>query len=249
MPLYTQTEFTPDAVRPVECLKEGWEVIKEQYWTFVGLILVALLIGNLAPLGILMAPMMCGIYLALLQRMRGQRVEFEVVFKGFDFFGAGVIAMLLHLVPVLLVLIPFAVAFLLAFVLMLPHSSTAQTVPASSVGFIAVSFILLLTMAALLMAVSVVFTFAYPLIVEKGLSGVEAVKLSTKAGLANFQGLLALLLLNALLGLGGVLCCCVGLFLVLPVTFAATACAYRQAFGPGTARILRAESLIKGRMH
>ena len=79
MPLYIYTDihsdFTPNAVQPIECLKAGWELIKDQYWLFMGVTLVALLIGQLAPFGILMAPMMCGIYLVLFQRLLGRQVE------------------------------------------------------------------------------------------------------------------------------------------------------------------------------
>ena len=54
-----------NAVQPVECIKAGWELIKSQYWLFVGMTVVGIIIGSVVPLGILMGPMMCGIYLAL----------------------------------------------------------------------------------------------------------------------------------------------------------------------------------------
>jgi uncharacterized membrane protein len=57
------------------------------------------------------------------------------------------------------------------------------------------------------------------------------VKLSIKAGMANFWQLLGMLLLNGLLSLVGVLFCYVGAFLVLPIGFAAIATAYEQVFG------------------
>jgi uncharacterized membrane protein len=59
------------------------------------------------------------------------------------------------------------------------------------------------------------------------------VKLSIRAGLANFWRLLGLLLLNGLMGFGGVLLCYVGVFLVLPISFAAIAMAYESVFGLG----------------
>ena len=134
MPLYIQTDFTPDAVRPVECLTEGWELIKDEFWLFVGIALVAILIGNLAPLGILMAPMMCGVYLAVFRRMRGERVEFDTLFKGFDYFGEAVIAMLLHLIPVFLIFVPFGALFFLANILLLTGSPDAGPNPAGAGG-------------------------------------------------------------------------------------------------------------------
>jgi hypothetical protein len=234
MPLYVHTEFTPNAVQPIVCLTEAWDTIKDQYWLFVGITLVALLIGNLAPLGILMAPMMCGIYLAIFLRMRGQRVEFDSLFKGFDYFGDSLIAMLIHVLPVVVVIIAFGAVFVFAGMLMVPPAG-AEPDPARVGGFIILIFVLSLVMVLILIVVGVVFTFAFPLIVERKMTGIEAAKLSMKAGLANFWGLLGLLLLNALLGLVGALFCYVGAILFLPLSFTATACAYRQVFGLGNA--------------
>jgi uncharacterized membrane protein len=228
MPHYVYSDFRPNAVRPVECLKAGWELIKDQYWLFMGVCLVAILMGQLAPLGILMAPMMCGVYIVALEKMRGHQVEFSLLFKGFDFFGESLIALLLHLIPALVVLAPFVGIMFLGFILAMPDSRGGDPAIAP---LIAVAIICSLTLLAILILISVLFTFAYPLIVDRKLSGVEAVKLSMKAGMANFWGLLGLLLLNVLLGFVGALFCYIGAILVLPVGFAANACAYREVFG------------------
>src|SRR4051794_2927320 len=106
MPLYIQTEFTAQAVRPMECIKAGWDLIKNDYWLFFGISLVAILIGQLAPVGVLMAPMMCGVYFVLFQRLRGEAIEFGDVFKGFDYLGQSLIALLAHMIPTLAILIP-----------------------------------------------------------------------------------------------------------------------------------------------
>jgi len=72
--------------------------------------------------------------------------------------------------------------------------------------------------------------FGFPLIADRKLSGVDAVKLSIKAGKANFSGILLLLLLNAALGLVGVLACYVGVFFLMPISMASYAVAYRKVF-------------------
>ncbi|MGI8835753.1 MAG: hypothetical protein ACR2H4_03840 [Pyrinomonadaceae bacterium] len=51
-------EFRRKAVEPVECIKAGWSLIRDQYWLFVGLTAVGFLIGSFVPLGILLGPMM-----------------------------------------------------------------------------------------------------------------------------------------------------------------------------------------------
>jgi uncharacterized membrane protein len=83
----------------------------------------------------------------------------------------------------------------------------------------------------LIMIISVGFTFAYPLIVDRRLGGLDAVKLSFKAGMANFWRLLGMLLLNGVMVTVGMAFCIVGMFLALPITYAAIAAAYEQVFG------------------
>jgi uncharacterized membrane protein len=105
--------------------------------------------------------------------------------------------------------------------------------PSTLYTFFGVVIVLGLIMMILIIGLSVIFMFSYPLIVDRKMSGLDAVKLSARGALANFWSLLGLLLLNGLLGFGGLLLCYVGLFLVLPVTFAAVAVAYEQVFGLG----------------
>ena len=42
--------FRRNAVEPMQCIKGGWELIQKHYWLFVGMTLVALLIGSAVPL-------------------------------------------------------------------------------------------------------------------------------------------------------------------------------------------------------
>src|SRR3990172_4452260 len=99
----TAVSFNRNAVEPLRCIREGWALIKDQYWLFVGMSVVGLLIGSVVPFGILLGPMMCGIYLSLFQRRRGGPVEFGNLFKGFDYFGESIVATLLHMIPVFVI--------------------------------------------------------------------------------------------------------------------------------------------------
>ena len=113
-----QITFNRNAVRPVECLKGGWELIKNQYWLILAMCIIAQMIA--AALGILMGPMMCGLYLTFFMMRRRQPIEFGTVFKGFDYLAQGIIATLIHAVPVLVIVVPayilFYVFFLVAMV-------------------------------------------------------------------------------------------------------------------------------------
>src|SRR5262245_3834677 len=108
--------FQRHAVEPMECIKAGWARVKDQYWLFVGMCLVGVLIGSAVPMGILMGPMICGMFLAFFNKRRGQPIEFGTLFKGFDYFGPSVIATLLHVLPILVVLVPAYILFYLGFI-------------------------------------------------------------------------------------------------------------------------------------
>lgn len=222
-------DFRPKAVEPVACIKAGWELIRSQYWLFVGIGFVGMVIGMVVPFGILLGPMMCGIYLALFKTKRGQPVEFSDLFKGFDYFGDSLIATLLHMVPMLVIFVPSYIIFYIGLFLIMPRNGEPD--PSALFSFFGLFALFWLVMMVLLILVSVGFTFAYPLIVDRRLSGLNAVKLSIRAGMANFWPLLGMLLLNGLMSFVGVLFCYVGAFLVLPIGFAAIATAYEQVFG------------------
>jgi uncharacterized membrane protein len=232
---FNQIEFKRNAVQPIECIKAGFEVIKQQYWLFVGMCAVGIIIGAVVPLGIVMGPMMCGLYLALFMTMRRQPIEFGTLFKGFDYFGDAVIATLIHIVPLILILVPTYLVivglYLGMFLTLL--TGNANLTPLAILGFVGAFLVLWLVVMVLVIVVSILFAFTYPLIVDRRLSGINAVKLSMRAGLANFWGLLAMMFLTTLLNTVGILFCYVGAFLVLPIGFAALAVAYERVFGLG----------------
>ena len=96
--------------------------------------------------------------------------------------------------------------------------------------FLGFELVFVVVILAVSIAVNIFFMFAFPLIADRGLSGLDAVKLSIKAGKANFGGILRLTLLNAALGILGVLACYVGVFFLMPISFASYAVAYRRVF-------------------
>lgn len=226
------TPFKLGVVQPIYCLKTGWSLVRDQYWLFVGMAFVAFFLGGLVPFGIILGPMMCGIYLALFRRRRGEMVEFGTLFKGFDYFGESVVATLIHYVPIVIIIIPFYIVLYVGLFLIMPRQG-GELEPSSLFGFFAVLVVFGLIMMVLIILLSVICTFSYPLIVDRKMSGLDAVKLSARGALASFWPLLGLLLLNGLIGFAGVLLCYVGVFLALPVTFAAIAVAYEQVFGLG----------------
>jgi len=219
------SEFRAGAVSPVECLKAGWATIKDSYWLFLGMTLLAMLIGGAIPI-VLIGPMMCGLYMCLLGKMRGEQVPFDRLFKGFDYFVPGLVAAAIQTLPVLIIVLA-ADAIFIAFTFSVVPLKLKEEPPA--VFWVALSLFVLIAIAVSLI-IQALFLFAYPLIVDRKLSGWEAIKTSYRAATKNLGGILGLIFLNAGLGILGVLACYVGVFFVMPVTFASYAAAYRQVF-------------------
>lgn len=223
--------FRRNVVEPVSCIKGGWELIRSQYWLFVGMTLIGLLIGGAVPI-VLMGPMMCGLNLALLKTRRGEPIEFGTLFKGFDYFGQAVIAAVLHTIPVIVIVVPAYILFyVFMFVGIAASGSNGDPNPAALFGVMAMFGIFWLVVVAIIIIISIGFIFVYPLIVDRKLSAIDAIKLSFRAALSNFWRLLGMVLLTSLMSTVGVLACYVGAFLVMPIGYAAIAKAYEQVFG------------------
>jgi len=222
--------FGKRAVRPLICFKLGWSLIRDQYWIMVGVTLIGMLIGSLVPMGIVLGPMMCGIYLCMFSKMRGEKVSFDLLFKGFDFFAESLIATLIMIVPIILCLVPLYVVMILAMTMGAAGKCPADPSRVLS-ALIPILVVVMIFFFLFALAIGVFFIFAYPLIADRKISGISAIKTSARAAWANLGGLTALLLLNMALGLIGMCCCYIGAIFIMPVGFAALAFAYRQVFG------------------
>jgi hypothetical protein len=232
IPAMESIPFSRADISPVAYLSEAWARVKDRYWLFLGITAVGLLLGSAAPLGLLLGPMMCGIYLCYRELALGRPVAFDRLFKGFDHFSEAFIASLLMLAASLVLILPVMVAvFLMVFMGVLGgiagHGAEGG---AAFLGcFLFAGIMLLVVLGSAL--IGVFFTFTYPLIMDRGMTGLEAVKLSFRAARANLGGLLLLALVNALLSFAGLLCCYVGALLVLPLTLGTHWICYERVFG------------------
>ncbi len=222
--------FRRNAVEPMECIKGGWELIKNQYWLFVGMTLVGILIGSAVPI-ILMGPMMCGLNLAFFKTRRGEAIEFGTLFKGFDYFGQSLIATLIHTIPIIVIVVPAYILFYVSIFVSMAAQGGDEPNPAALFGVMAMFGVFWLVVVVIIIIISIAFTFVFPLIVDRKLQALDAVKLSFRAAMANFWRLLGMMLLTWLMSFVGVLACYVGAFLVMPIAYAAIAKAYEQVFG------------------
>jgi uncharacterized membrane protein len=224
-------EFNRGVVRPVECLREGWRLIKNDYWLFLGICFVGAFIGQAAPLGLLAGPMMCGIEICMLRRMRGLPVTFDKLFRGFDYFVPSLVAHLVSLGLMLPLIILFYIGFGASFLIFIPAAQNdGPPDPIFIWAFVGAQAVLTVVFMTAIMIVATLFLFAYPLIVDRELPAMQAIRTSARAVWANFGGMMGLILLFTLMSLAGVLACYVGAILVMPIGYAAIAVAYRQVF-------------------
>jgi uncharacterized membrane protein len=227
------------AVRPWTCLSEGWQLIKDDYWLFLGIAFVGIFIAQIVPFAILVGPAMCGIHICMLRRERGIPVRFELLFDGFHYFFNSLIATLIIAVPeviigvlIWLMMHVAAAGFVIFVVGPNPPNPNAPQLPDPEVGIAmmvggAAAIAILIVLAILVQ----VFTFfTYPLIVDKELSGWDAIRVSCWAARANFGGLVGVVLLQIALSLVGVALCCIGGFFIVPLDLAIVAIAYRHVF-------------------
>lgn len=230
MPNPSQIPYQANAVQPVECIKGGWNLIKERYWLIFGMVLVGLMIASAVPFGILLGPMMCGLHLAFLSLRRGHPIEFGTLFKGFEHFGQSVVATLIQVIPIMAIIIPAYILFYVFFLVAIMAQGNEPN-GLAMMGVFVMIMVFWLVVVFIVMIISIGFTFVYPLIVDRGLTGFDAVKLSFRAAMANFWRLLGLMFLSFLLNLAGVLLCVIGVYLLMPIGYAAIAVAYEQVFG------------------
>lgn len=230
-------EFNHAAIRPLACLSDGWRILRGEYWLFVAIVFVGIFVGSMAPMGLLIAPAMCGIHLCFLRRERDLPVRFEMLFDGFNYFLQSLIATLVITAPMMIIFfVGYMAAELALFgfmILLIPPPQPGQPPPPDpEIGMImavggCTVFLICVGIGLVLQTLTI---FVYPLIVDRELPGFQAVKLSCQAALANVWGILGLLLLRLALDIATSLVCCVGPILFMPLDLAMIAIAYRQVF-------------------
>jgi len=185
------------------CISRSWQLVKSDFWSIVGVTLVAMLVtiaagaipfvGSIASL-LLTGVITGGMYGFFLRKIRGQEASLGDLFAGFN--GARFLPLML---TGLLVSVLTVVGFLCC---ILPG-----------------------------IYLSVAWNLAIPLAFDKGLSPWEAMETSRKVLTRHWWLFLALGLLCTLIGIVGFLACIIGVFVAIPVCVGAVAYAYEDVFG------------------
>ena len=238
----SQIESYTGAVNATECIGNGWNLIKQNYWMFFGIAVVGFLI--LFVLGciplisliagpILSGPIFVGIYYALLKQMRGERVEFGMLFQGFNSFVQAMLVSLVASSPIIVIQIEqlFNNVGNIAMQIMANKGGRDSGPNPLLMGMSIAVFIVIMVLLLVAIVVQISLFFALPLLADhEGLSAMDAMKLSLKAAWSNIGGLILLGILEFLILFAGTLALCFGVLFVLPLIYAANAFAYRQVF-------------------
>jgi len=230
-------QFIPGAIDAGGCVSNAWNLLKQNYGMYLGIALIALILTGCIPcLNIfLMGPVMGGVAFVILRDMRGQPVDFGMMFKGFEKF-----------VPLMVIGVIQSIPGVIAQVvrlslnlgqLGLDGSRNGQFLQASdrdavlAGGFAIFAVVIGIAFAIFAIIWWAVMFFAIPLAMENDLGPVAANKMSARAATSNIGGLIVLMIFQILIALLGVLMLCLGIFLFsIPLIFVANAFAYRQVF-------------------
>jgi uncharacterized membrane protein len=216
-----EVEFRSGVINPVECFKEAWEIVKDEYLLIFAITVVGLMIGGFVPI-FLSGPMIAGIYFCLFQKIDGKGVKFEQLFKGFDYFLPSVVLMAIITIPFIIVLVGVYIPIIMASV----SGASPEAIMSIMIGAFAVEVVF----AFIMVCLHTLLMFSIPLIVDKKLSALESIKLSAKAVMANKGGVVGLFVVSFGVAIVGYLMLCVGIYLAIPLILAATTVAYRKVF-------------------
>jgi hypothetical protein len=245
--------FNKGAVRASDCISEGWNLIKGQFWLFFLFVTIGALIIGFIPIlrWFVYGPMLVGAYYAVLRRAKGEFVSAEAFMKGFGMFLPAMIVGLIESLGQLLndVVSIFANGLsLLLQSLHLDKNLPGSTPPfgannfsptdelgqifAGLVGLVLVIVVVAVVVSVLITFIwRITFMFALPLMADHPeLTPVQAISLSAKAGWSNPGGIVLLIILQWLVSLAGVLALCIGIFFVIPIIVASDIAAYRMVF-------------------
>jgi hypothetical protein len=217
------TQFRTGVISPVECVKEGFERIKKDYWLLFAISLVGGLLGGLT-LYILAGAMVCGIFYAYLKAIDGKPVVFDDLWKGMQWFGPGLVVFLILIVPAFAYYIWVYVTLVGAIV------AGGAGGEAGIVGALVVVGLIDLVVLIAMVSFHTLLTFSLPLIADRNLGAIEAMKLSARAVWQNLAGVAGLVVVNMGLMLLGMLTCGIGMYFLIPIMIAGNAVAYRRVF-------------------
>lgn len=234
-------EFLRGSINPGDCISGGWNLIKDNYWLFFGIAMVAIILTACIPCVniFISGPITAGVYYCMFTQIRQQQpVEFGMMFKGFENIVPTMVVGILAILPEILGQVIRLVANFAQIGLDMNRGgsgggrnfyATQDTIFSTGLGIALIIFGIVFFFVAI--AWRITFYFAIPLLADHPeLEIMETIKLSARAGWSNWGMIIVLSILQGLVAIVGVFALCVGLLFVIPILQASNAIAYRQVF-------------------
>ena len=208
------------------CLSRGWELVKANFWPTIGVTaLVVIIIGAINQLvGLVMRP-----------AMNSMIVQHQVT--------AGAIFVVVLASVASAPIYTIFTAGLMKYFLKLIRGEEAQIGDAFSGFGPSIGQLILLSLVQMILVLlgcvlclipgiylSVAWYFAMPLIIDRRMNFWDAMELSRKMVNKHWFIVFAFLVVYGLLVIAGVIACCVGIFVTMPIGFAALMYAYETIF-------------------
>lgn len=238
----TNPQYYKGVIDATGCISNAWNLIKPNYGLYLGISLLTLVAISCIPCVnvFLMGPMMGGVYYVALRAMRGEPVEFGMMFKGFEKFVPLMVIGIIQSIPgIIYQVLNFSFRLSDIGLRAIQGGSGSRDIDFYQAGepeillaggLLVVVIVVSIVLMLFSIAWAITFTFAIPLAMEHNIGPIEAIKLSARASWGNVGGIIVLAILGGLLGFAGALALCIGFLFVVPIIWVAWAFAYRQVF-------------------
>lgn len=230
-------QYLRGAIDAGGCVSNAWTLVTRQFWLYIGIGLLTVLLISCVPIVnfFLMGPMLGGFYYIVLRDMRGDPVDFGMLFKGFEKFVPLMVVGLIQSAPsIVITIIQYTVDIARLAGGRGPLGDDINFFqPGSDVLFAGLSAVVVIVGVFVFffaIAWHLAFSFAVPLVIDREAEIADALITSLKAATSNVGGLILLLILQMLISLLGFIALCVGIFVAIPVIYAANVFAYRMVF-------------------
>ncbi len=216
------------AVTPIVYLKRSYALIEGKYLLFLAIVFCGMILGSLAPMALLLGPMIVGINLCFLDLEAERKVEFSTVFNGMsqflDCFLVTLVMLLVNLVFTCCVLIVAVVVVAVGTSITQDNSGLPIALMIAGLSI----FYLLIMFASI--ALYMPFMFSFALIADRKLPAKLAMIASARAVYSNLWPLLCLMTCLMFISILASLLCYIPAILLAPINFGAFFLIYRDLF-------------------
>lgn len=229
-------------LNPISAIKTGWQCAKEHFVVSLGLLLaytvVSTLLSFIPAEGVIGAiAQLLNFLVSLIWSLGIVRLSIDVVDGEEPRFGVfrETMPRLIHIIVLTIIMSVFVLIPACAIVGIGAATCSVSLSTLSSFDTTAISTMSLWVLLACvpIVYISIRFFFAPYLLIDRGVGPVEALKMSWKASYPVQGRVFIFMLLSLLVGIAGLLCFIVGVFVSMIITMYAQGALYRQVFSPG----------------